>query len=168
MRHEDVRLAIGQAEGPNSQERVVLSRERDIGDRLVASDIEQTDRYGMWRECRDDPAVRVGLLILGGRTRSLEKQKLGSEEADAMRAQGDGSRRLVRRADVRNEVDGRAIFGDGWKRGLPEVATAVALDRARASLVARDVVRVGRHEHFPTFAIDRERRSGSGRVDRGE
>src|SRR5438309_1435452 len=79
--HEDVGLAIGQAERANPQEWVVLSRERDIGDRFVASDIEQTNRHGARRECRDSATVCVGLLILGGRTRSLEKEKLGSEQA---------------------------------------------------------------------------------------
>ena len=87
LRHEDVGPAIGQAKRPHSEEGDVLFFEREIGDRFVAPDVQQTDGHGTRREGRDDLTVRVGLFILGRRAGSLEKEKLRAEQTDPARPQ---------------------------------------------------------------------------------
>ena len=98
--HEQVRAALGQPQRPDAEERVVLGRHRQIGDRLVAADVEEADRDRRSTEGLDRGPIRTGLLVLGRRCRPLEEQELGPEQPDAAGTEGDGRGRLVRAAYV--------------------------------------------------------------------
>ena len=168
LRHEDVRPVVGHAERADSEEWVRLPFEREIGNGFVAAHVEQADRHRMRRACGDDLAIRLGLLALRRRSRSLEKQEFGPEESDAARAQGYRARSLTRRADIGEQIDRDSVSGDRRKCGFLEVPTPVTRDRARAHLVAGEVVGGGRNQHLAAFAVERKRRTAGRYLERRE
>ena len=88
------------ADGAEAHERVVLLLEAQVGDLLVAADVERADDDRL--ALADERGLLVGLelLVLGGHGGFVHEQELGAEQADALGVALHRLRGVVGLADV--------------------------------------------------------------------
>src|SRR5207249_3341137 len=106
---EEVRPFAREPERAHAEERIVLLRHRQVRDRLVATDVEESYRDRTAGERLDRAAIGGGLFLLGRRRRSLEEQELGSEQAYTHGTERDGLPGVLGVADVREQRDVDAV-----------------------------------------------------------
>ena len=95
LRAQQIRPPEARAHAAQPERRIVLARHRQIGDRLVAADVERADRQRAALRARRRCAwySRACSSSLG-RLAPLEEQELGAQQAAAFGAELDGGARL--------------------------------------------------------------------------
>ena len=105
-------LVEADPDAAQAEEGVFLFRERQVGQRLVAADIQGADdQWTATAEHFGDGAVGVGLLVLAGSLIALVEQELGAQQADALAAGGDCRQGVVGVADIGDDFDPVAVAG---------------------------------------------------------
>ena len=109
---EHRRLVEADPDAAQSQEGVFLFRERQVGQRLVAADIQGADdQRTATAEHFGDGAVGSGLLVLAWGLIALVEQELGAQQSDTLAAGGDRRQGVVGVADIGDDFDPVAVAG---------------------------------------------------------
>jgi hypothetical protein len=111
---EHRRLVEADPDAAQAEEGVFLFRERQVGQRLVAADIQGADdQRTAAAEHFGDGAVGSGLLVLAGSLIALVEQELGAQQSYALATGGDGRQGVVGVADIGDDFDPVAVAGLG-------------------------------------------------------
>ena len=98
------------ADAALAEKRIVLARQRQVRQRLVAADVERPDdQPPPAPERARHVAVDGQLLLLGRRGRPLQEQKLRSQQADRLRTERDALLGVGQPADVRRHLHAVAV-----------------------------------------------------------
>ena len=110
---EDVPLLQAEPDGPPAEERVHLGRHLQVGEELVAAQVERADDDRQRLERGGGLAVGLVLLLLAGQALAVDEQVFGAEQAHALRAVGLDLLGIGGLLDVGGEQDAMAVQGDG-------------------------------------------------------
>ena len=113
LRAEHVGPIEAHAHAAQAEERVVFLRQRHVGERLVAADIERADdERTLAAERFGHRAIFGGLFVFRRRGVAVIEQELGAQQPDAFGARRDRIARFLRIADVRDHFDAMTIGRD--------------------------------------------------------
>jgi hypothetical protein len=115
LRSQDLRPIEADPHAPLAEERIVFLRDRQVSQRLVASDIKSADDEGpVGTHSSSDGLVGFELLLFGWRLDAFHEEKLGAQQADAFTAERRDLGGVLESADVGEDFD-----------GVPSAVTAV-------------------------------------------
>ena len=113
LREEEVMPVEADAQRAVAEERVLLRVDVEIGQGLVAADVHRADDADVAAAFLDRSAVCLELILLRRDRRRAHEDELGAEQPDALRTVGQCVVHVHVRADVRRQLDARAVLCDG-------------------------------------------------------
>ena len=113
LRLEEIGTTEQQPRAAHAEEGVGLLRQSEMGDLLVAPDVESAHDERPVAERVEHGGIDLGLLVLRRAQAPLEEQELGAHQADAFGAEIEGKGDLIRRVDVGGDLDPMAVGRDG-------------------------------------------------------
>ncbi len=153
-------LGPGQREtdSANAEERVLLRRHRQRRQRLVGAGVERAHDQRPAGQHGRDLGQLLGLLVLAGQRRAIQKQELGAQQPDAFGAGVDGPAGVGGRSEVGEHLDPGAVGRDGGFVG-PSLRRLVRRAIAFGTLRRRgDQRRVGVDGHRSGLAVEQQPR----------
>ncbi len=109
LRQEEILALEADAHGAVAEERVVLMRDVEVRQRLVAADVHRADHAELALAFLDGFLVRLELILLRRDLLTAHEDELRAEEADALGAVVHRVVDVHVRADVRHELDLDAV-----------------------------------------------------------
>ena len=152
--HEELGVLEEDAGRPPSHERVGLAAPAEVGDGLVAAQVERADRDRLVGRVEDDLAIVLVLLLLAGHVVVGEEEVLGPEQPDARGADLLGGLGIGEVVDVRQQLDPRPV---GAERGLVAIGDQAVLDVEELALdlaIGGGRLLVGPDDDHPVAAVD--------------
>ena len=136
MRAQDLRAIEPDAHAALAEERIVFFRNRQVGERFVAADIERAnDERMLFADGLRDRFVGFELLVFARRAAALHEKKLRAQQADAFAAESCDLLRVLQSADIGDDFDAFAVERD---RRLVRVREVFLALRSRPRLRAAD------------------------------
>ena len=112
LRLEELRIGTAEADAAKTHERIGLIAMAQVGNVLVAAEVERADGHLLIRRGFDDGAVGGQLLLLVGHRGMRQEQVFGAIQPDAGGAGGAGRRRVGGTVDVGQQLQTDAVGGD--------------------------------------------------------
>ena len=116
-----------------AEERIVFLRNRQVDQRLVASDIQRTnDERTIGAHGLSDGLVGLELLLFGRRIGAFHEEEFGAQQPHSFTAEAADLRGILESADVGEDLNACAVEGDGGFERMLEVFLAGAVRNAPA------------------------------------
>ena len=172
---EGAGILEGEADRATAELGILLVVEADVGDALVAAEVEGADRDRARLEKLDDALVKLLLLLFGGEAAVGQRKQFRSKQTDAFGAVFVDKPEIGEQTGVGGELDAAAVesFGRALAEGIEMldsdlVAVLRLLELAREGVVGGEIERAGGPVDDRLLPVSRESEQSGGAGDGGD